>query len=113
ERLPAQIEVALYRIAQEAITNVVRHAGASQISMILLRQTDEVSLIVEDDGNGFEMDSVDQEGHRPLGLMGMRERASLVGGEFVMASIPGKGVTIRVRIGLDKEGHANQDSDSG
>jgi two-component system NarL family sensor kinase len=59
-RLPSQIEVTLYRIAQEGVTNVIRHAQPTQASVILLRQDHEVSLVVEDDGRGFDLASVEK-----------------------------------------------------
>ncbi len=97
-RLPSQIEVTLYRIAQEAITNIIRHAGATQASVILLSHDREVTLIIEDNGCGFDLANVEHGGHPPLGIIGMKERAELVGGELVVDSQPGKGATIHVRI---------------
>ena len=79
-RMPGVIEVTLYRIAQEALTNVLRHAGASHASVILMRQTAAVSLIVEDDGRGIPAEADAPNGRQSLGLVGMRERAALVGG---------------------------------
>lgn len=103
-RLPNHIEVTLYRIAQEGITNIMRHAAATQASVILLVQDHEVSLIIEDNGIGFDVASAEkglrtgQERRPSLGLIGMKERAALVGGEFAVDSQPGKGTTVRVRI---------------
>ncbi len=113
ERLPNQIEVTLYRIAQEAMTNIIRHAEATQASVVLLYYDREVSLIVEDNGRGFDVASVEKDGGPPLGLIGMKERAALVGGHFVLASELGKGTTLRVRIPLDEVDHADPNSDSG
>ncbi len=103
ERLPGRIEITLYRIAQEAVTNIIRHAQAHRASVILLWHHHEVTLLVEDDGVGFDSASV-QKGHNTcLGLIGMKERAALLGGDFSVESVPGNGASIRVRIPL-KEG---------
>ncbi len=106
-RLPATIEVSLYRIAQEAVTNILRHANATEVSLILMRKADEVSLIVEDNGCGFDPSAVEHAPRPPLGLIGMRERVALVGGEFAIYSHPGEGTTVRVRIAIKEEAHAD------
>ncbi len=93
-RLPAEVETTLYRIAQEAITNVIRHAGARNVSVVLMKGANEARLLVEDDGQGFEpkLSSNGREGS--LGLMGMRERAQLLGGGLVIDSQPGRGTSV-------------------
>jgi signal transduction histidine kinase len=99
ERLAAPIETALYRVLQEALTNVVRHAGASHVSVILALQGQHVTLIVEDDGRGFGANSETSERDSGrLGLLGIRERLSLVGGSLEIESTPGKGTTLFARI---------------
>jgi signal transduction histidine kinase len=105
-RLDSVIEVTLYRICQEALTNIVRHAEAKQASVILLQREEEVSLIVEDDGKGISEAKTDDSRPPSMGLVGMRERASLVEGALDIDSASGKGCTIRVRIPLT-------DSDNG
>ena len=100
KRLPIRIEVPLFRIAQEALTNMIRHAKASHASVVVLRQLHEITMLVEDDGKGF---NVDEKRDESLGLMGMRERVNLLGGSFVIESIPGEGTTIRVQIPLSEE----------
>jgi signal transduction histidine kinase len=100
KRLPIRIEVPLFRIAQEAITNMIRHAKASHASVVVLRQLHEITMLVEDDGRGF---NVDEKRDQSLGLLGMRERVNLLGGSFVIESVPGEGTTIRVRIPLSEE----------
>jgi signal transduction histidine kinase len=100
-RLPGRIEVTLYRLVQEALTNVMKHAHAKRVSIVVLRQSREVTLLVEDDGQGF--DPARAPAGRGLGLTGMRERASLVGGEYMIESRPGEGTTVRVRIPLGRE----------
>jgi signal transduction histidine kinase len=102
KRLPARIEVTLFRIAQEALTNVVRHSGATHASVIILRQINEITMLIEDNGRGFEYSAKDRS-DQCLGLMGMEERANLLGGGFVVESAPGEGTTIRVKIPLNEE----------
>ena len=95
-RLPSDVETALYRIIQEALTNIVKHAEATHIS-ILLTQRDGVAVaVVEDDGSGFEP-SVRSDG---LGLVGMRERVGLVGGRLRIEAAPGAGTTVRAEVPL-------------
>lgn len=99
--IPSQVETSLYRIAQEALTNAARHAEAHTVDVLLERRDDTVVLIVEDDGRGFDAarrlhSDAAPDGH--LGLLGMRERATLVGGRFTLESSPGQGTTIFVEI---------------
>jgi signal transduction histidine kinase len=98
-RLPPDIESNLYRIVQEAFNNISKHAKASHASLILERRADEVTLIIEDDGRGFDAD-VRPDGHRRMGLNGMEERAASIGGVLQLESSPGKGTTLFVRIPL-------------
>jgi PAS domain S-box-containing protein len=100
DRIAPEIETTLYRIAQEALNNVAKHARATKVDMILERQPEQVSLIVEDNGVGF--DPQEGLGNGELGLIGMRERASLVGGTIEIESNPGSGATIFVRIPVTK-----------
>jgi PAS domain S-box-containing protein len=97
ERLPSHTETALYRIAQEALTNVAKHARAANVEVILERRGDHVLLVVEDDGVGF--DSAVMEGRRDgFGLVGMKERAALVGATLEIESGAGGGTTVLVRV---------------
>lgn len=91
-----EVEVTLYRIAQEAITNIIRHANASHASVVLISRDHELLLIVEDNGQGFVVTS--QASRQTLGLLGMRERATLVGGVVAVDSEPSRGTVIRARI---------------
>jgi signal transduction histidine kinase len=100
-RLPDRLEVSVYRIVQEAITNVVRHAKASRASVVLLRTRQHVTVLVEDDGCGF--DPAVPPAKPRLGLTGIRERATLFGGVCTVESEPGHGTTIRIKIPLDEE----------
>ena len=104
-RLPSQVETALYRIVQEALTNVARHAHADTVSVLLERQTgaNRLLVIIEDNGCGFRVDELlgpDMQEKR-LGLFGMRERANLIGGELIIESQPGAGTTIFVNVPLN------------
>jgi signal transduction histidine kinase len=109
ERLPSEVEIALYRIVQEALTNVARHAHAETVSVLLERRKASVRLIVEDDGEGFDVSRVlgARRGYTSsdgkLGLYGMRERAALLGGTLTIESSPGMGTTIFVQVPLEEE----------
>lgn len=99
-RLPVVVETALFRILQEALTNVVRHANAKTVVLSLSADESYVELEISDDGCGFDTNaqrSVDAE-HPALGLWGIQERASMLDGEFHLNSESGKGTTITVRI---------------
>jgi len=99
-RLPPEVETTLYRIVQEALTNVARHAQASRVSVLLERRGNAVVAIVEDDGQGFDVAAAlasESERHR-LGLYGMEERATLVGGRLTVESAPGQGTTMFVEV---------------
>jgi signal transduction histidine kinase len=96
--LPAEVVATLYRIAQEALSNIAKHAQATSVDIILERSPDNVSLIIEDDGVGFDPNEVSSRGNGGFGLMGMRERAALVGGMVEIESQLGKGATVIVRI---------------
>ncbi len=97
ERLPGEVETALYRIVQEALTNVVKHAGASRVSVVLARKGRAVTAVIEDDGRGFEAQAT--EGHG-LGLVGMRERLGLLDGSLRIESTQGAGTTIVAEVPL-------------
>jgi len=103
ERLPSEIETTIYRIIQEALTNVVKHAKASHLSLILVRREDHLLTIIEDNGKGFDVDEVlagsVARPHR-LGLLGMKERVMLAGGTFELESSPGLGAALFIRIPL-------------
>jgi two-component system sensor histidine kinase UhpB len=97
DRLPSLIETTLYRLAQEALNNVVKHARARQVDIVLERTADHWSLIIEDDGIGFDPSSREAE-QRGFGLVGMRERAALVGADLQIESAPGRGTTVILRM---------------
>ena len=95
--LPPGIESALYRIAQEALNNVARHAEARAVTVRLVSTPEEVVLVVEDDGGGFDLSGVTGDRH---GIVGMRERAELVSGTLNIESVPGKGTRIETTAPL-------------
>jgi len=98
-RLPQELETVAFRIFQEAVTNVLRHARASRIEIRLNRKGSWLTLMVRDNGAGFDPDgSADQEGRRSLGLAGMRERAQLVDGSVQILSAAGVGTTVLARL---------------
>jgi len=96
QRLPGPIEIAVYRIVQEALTNTAKHADARTVSVLLERRDDAVHLIVEDDGRGFDAPEVlaSRDVDRGLGLRGMRERAILLGGSLTVESASGRGTSV-------------------
>jgi signal transduction histidine kinase len=97
-RLPEEVETALYRSVQESLTNVVKHARAQRISILVSQRDGRVSAVVEDDGVGFDPSSP-AEGH---GLVGMRERLALVGGRVRIESRgEGSGTTIAVEVPIE------------
>jgi PAS domain S-box-containing protein len=102
-RLPLSHETALYRIAQEALTNVAKHSGADRVSFILERRDGHVLAVIEDNGSGFDVEAVMLSAGkgRRLGLLGMRERAALLGGTINVESASGAGTTLFVRIPFD------------
>lgn len=97
KRLSPAVEAALYRIVQEALTNVLRHSQATCVDVLLERRGDQVITLVEDDGIGFDPDAVLQQSTR-LGLFGMQERAEMVGGSLTIESVSGGGTTIVVEV---------------
>jgi two-component system, NarL family, sensor histidine kinase DevS len=94
ERLPSDVETTLYRITQEALTNVVKHAQARRVSIVLTRRDGSVAAVIEDDGRGFGSG----DGSGGLGLLGMRERIALVEGRLEVESTPGSGTTLSIEV---------------
>lgn len=94
ERLPRDVELVLYRVGQEALSNVTRHAAAGRVTMSLQRQNNHVSLSIVDDGHGFDPSAPPSEEGHGLGLLGMRERLGMIGGALEIRSMPGHGATI-------------------
>lgn len=96
--LPEHIQTALYRIAQEALQNVVKHAGAERVTIRLFTTPDAVLLQVRDDGQGFDPAAVLASPSTGLGLPGMRERAKVLGGHLTVTSRPGGGTTVEAAV---------------
>ena len=97
DRFPPEVETALYRLVQESLTNIVKHARAKEVSIVLQRKPESVSVIVEDDGVGFDPGRETGDG---IGLLGMRERVGLFGGRVVLESRPGAGTTVVAEVPL-------------
>jgi PAS domain S-box-containing protein len=97
-RLKPEVEITLYRIVQEALTNVVKHAAATRVSVILNRQNQEVVAVIEDDGRGFDPEAQKTSDRKELGVLGMQERAAQLGGRVTIESSPGRGTTVFARL---------------
>ena len=96
-RLPSEVETALYRVVQESLTNIVKHANAKQVSVSLARRATGVAAVIEDDGAGFDPRRVSEGG---VGLLGMRERLALIDGRLEIESRPGAGTTVVAEVPL-------------
>ncbi|MGH2574854.1 MAG: response regulator [Ignavibacteria bacterium] len=103
ERINSKAEIAIYRIIQEAFTNISKYAEATEVSLDLCRKDNTIIVKVKDNGKGFEQDefSKNKKTVSGLGLINMRERAELVGGKFQIQSSPGKGTEVIVEINLE------------
>ena len=95
ERLSPEVETTLYRVVQEALTNVVKHSGAKHVSIVISNREGRVAATIDDDGRGFESAEVRDDA---LGLLGMRERLALVGGTLEVESSAGSGTTIAAQV---------------
>jgi PAS domain S-box-containing protein len=96
DRLPTVVETALYRVVQEALTNVVRHARATRVDVLVEHRGDRVFVMVEDNGVGFDLEQARQGDH--FGLLGLRERAEALGGTLTVESSPGAGTTVVAEV---------------
>jgi len=97
KRLDPETETVLYRISQEAVTNMLKHSGATNFKLSIIKGYPRIIFLAQDDGFGFDAGTFD-ETKQALGLLGMRERAAMLGGTFSMRSSPGKGTRIRIEI---------------
>jgi len=105
EQLPGNQRTILYRVAQEALTNVSRHAHASRVEVGIQKVAEGICLKIADNGKSFEVERVlNARGPKRLGLLGMRERVEMVGGRFTVESVLGSGTTIKALIPLEKNG---------
>jgi signal transduction histidine kinase len=101
EKLDAAKRTVLFRVAQEALTNVARHARASRVEVSLQKLQNCVCMRIIDDGKSFSVErTLHGNGGKRLGLLGMRERVEMVGGSFTIESAPGKGTTVQAQIPL-------------
>jgi signal transduction histidine kinase len=99
ERLPGSVETALYRIVQESLTNIARHAQAKSVSILIERRNGDAIAVIEDDGKGFMVSENGlMQGEQRFGLLGMRERAELLGGQLTVESTPEHGTSVFVQI---------------
>lgn len=98
ERLSPEIETACFRIVQEALTNIARHAQPKCVEITLRREADQLVLCVKDDGTGFDLDAMSERAVAggSLGVLGMRERATLLGGQLDIESVPGQGSKVQL-----------------
>ncbi|AMV23328.1 Oxygen sensor histidine kinase NreB [Gemmata sp. SH-PL17] len=107
-RFPPEIETVLFRVVQEGLTNVAKHAGAGRVAVMIGSTAENAVAVVEDDGTGFDMEGVAKmllpgeapTGHVQLGILGMRERVALVGGTLEIETTPGRGTTVIARLPL-------------
>jgi signal transduction histidine kinase len=103
-RLPAVVETTVYRVVQEALTNVRKHARATRVGLIAEWRAEQLRVVLEDDGVGFDGGAVVSEKGQRLGLRGMAERARLVGGELEIEAVPGRGTTIYLVVPIGPGG---------
>lgn len=102
KRLPPDLETALYRCVQEALTNVGRHAQADRVAIKLEQDSEGISVTIEDNGRGFLPESLGASS-KQIGLIGMQERVELIGGTLVINSSPGRGTRLDIRVPLPEE----------
>jgi signal transduction histidine kinase len=99
--LPADMEIAIFRVVQEAITNIARHAQATEVDILVSKKADRLIVRIEDNGVGFDPTQV-MNGQLPAwGLRGMQERITLLGGEFYLGSKPGSGTLVLAEVPLN------------
>lgn len=103
EDVPAEVGVAVFRVAQEALTNVVRHARAESVSVRLVAHADMLQLTIEDDGLGFSLEDARARPGSSIGLFGMTERIALINGRIDIDSKPGHGTTVRATVPVREE----------
>ncbi len=109
-RLPADMEIGIYRILQEALQNVSAHAQAARVEVTIAFSAEAVSLIIADDGQGFDRDAVQKNHVGHLGLMGMQERAESLGGQLIIQSSPGLGTQVTLFVPMHSFEHVNSEA---
>lgn len=105
ERFSPEVEISLYRILQEALTNIAKHAQATKVNVRLKKGLNKLALEIADNGLGFDTAILSAKGdnYTPLGIYGMRERVTLLHGKFIIESDPGKGTSLVVEIPMEKK----------
>jgi signal transduction histidine kinase len=100
EKLPPQIETAFYRIVQEALNNIAKHAEADRVEISVVRRDSKILASIQDNGKGFDLDKVlhPESPERGFGIIGMQERVSLLGGQINIQSRPGSGTLIHIGV---------------
>ena len=112
ERLPGATESAIYRVVQEALTNIARHSGATHASIVLERRDGKLIAVVEDNGRGFDPENDARAADAPgLGLLGIQERVALLGGTVAIESAPGSGTSLYVRVPIASSSGSVYDDD--
>jgi len=103
-KMEPQQELILFRIVQESLNNIIKHAEAKTICVTALYTADELDLQVEDDGKGADPSQLDMDGnsYKSLGLRNMSNRARMIGGTFAIHSVPGNGTMIKLNIPFNK-----------
>ena len=97
--------VSLYRIVQEALNNIVRHSRAGEACVTISRTDLEVALVIEDNGQGFNPESIKRDGVRGFGLTGLAERARMLNATLAIQSTPGQGTAVRLNVAIRKQDH--------
>lgn len=110
--LPSEVKTTLFRVTQEALTNTIKHANAINAKIRLVYGGQNVSVRIEDNGCGFDINQVDSSNHRAWGLIGMEERASLLGGKFILSSVPSYGTVVEVVIPYEQQVDGEIDENS-
>ncbi len=106
DNLDEQSNIMLYRIVQESLTNIAKHAVSNHVSVSISQQDDQLQLVIEDNGKGVDL--IDSGKHKGLGLIGMRERVETIDGRFEIISSPGKGFLIRITVPFKKAENSNE-----
>ena len=96
--LPEEVKTALFRVSQEALANVAKHAKARHVEMSLSFADGGIALRIHDDGQGFEVDRIQLDPHRGIGLRNMRERLASIGGTFEVLATPGVGTLLLAKV---------------
>jgi signal transduction histidine kinase len=102
-RFPAAFETAVFRVCQEAMSNIARHAQAENVLVQVSETGDKLHIEIEDDGKGFDPQNIAKRERRPFGLMGMRERVEILGGTLHIDSAPGEGTRFRIEVPLPRD----------